>query len=219
MADKKPKIQPKDQDIEREYVIPLRKKFKKAVRYKKTPKAVKSIKEFLAKHMKIYDRDLNKIKLDKYLNEFMWARGIKNPPHKIKVKAIKDINGIVKVDLVDFPDKLKFKKLRAEKVEAAALKTAEKKKTLMKKARQEDKPLASSSESQAKEGETKPEEKPKTPEEQKKEEERKTTEKEKAKAGAEAAQKIAEVQAKQMKKQKQPSMKQPKRQQRKALAK
>ncbi len=102
--------------IEREYVIPLREKCRPVARYKKTNKAVKSVKEFLARHMKIRDRDLNKIKLNIHLNEFLWARGIKNPPHKVKVKAVKE-GDIVNVELVDYPDKLKFKKLRLEKRE------------------------------------------------------------------------------------------------------
>ena len=67
---------------------PLRKKIRVSPRYKKTNKAIKIVKEFLARHMKIRDRDLKKIKLDTYLNEFLWSRGIRNPPHKIRVKAI-----------------------------------------------------------------------------------------------------------------------------------
>jgi len=105
--------------IEREYVIPLREKCRPVARYKKTNKAVKSVKEFLARHMKIYDRDLDKIKLDIQLNEFLWARGIKNPPHKVRVKAVKE-GDIVHVELVDYPEKLKFKKLRLEKREEKA---------------------------------------------------------------------------------------------------
>ncbi|MEK6817555.1 MAG: 50S ribosomal protein L31e, partial [Nanoarchaeota archaeon] len=41
--------------IEREYTIPLREKVRSVPRYKKTNKAVRTIKEFLAKHMKVYD--------------------------------------------------------------------------------------------------------------------------------------------------------------------
>ena len=103
-------------NIEREYIIPLRDKCRPVPRYKKTPKAVKTVKEFLAKHMKIYDRDLNKIKIDKLLNEALWFRGIKNPPHKIKVKAIKE-GDIVRVELVDLSKKLEGKKRREEKRE------------------------------------------------------------------------------------------------------
>ena len=113
------KTETKTEKIEREYIIPLREKSRAVPRYKKTPKAIKTIKEFLVRHMKIYDKDLKKIKIDKYLNEQMWFRGIKKHPHKIKVKAIKD-GDIVRVEIVDYPDKLKFKKLREEKLKEKA---------------------------------------------------------------------------------------------------
>ncbi len=123
------------ENIEREYVIPLREKCRVAPRYKKTNKAVKTVKEFLVKHMGIYDRDLNKIKIDKYLNEYLWARGIKNPPHKVKVKAVKS-GDIVKVELIEYPEKLKFKKMREEKLKEEAKKKVESKKTIMEKAKE-----------------------------------------------------------------------------------
>ena len=107
--------------LEREYIIPLREQWKRVPRYKKANKAIKAIKEFLVKHMKIRDRDLRKIKIDKYLNEEIWFRGIKKPPARIKVKAIKDLgSGEFKVELVRMPEKLKFKKLREEKIEQKA---------------------------------------------------------------------------------------------------
>ena len=113
------KTETKTEKVEREYVIPLRYKGRAVPRYKKTPKAIKTIKEFLARHMKIKDRDLGKIKLDKYLNEQMWIRGIKRPPAKIKVKAVKE-NDVVRVELIDYSTKLKFKKLREERIKKAA---------------------------------------------------------------------------------------------------
>ncbi len=129
MADKKEKT-------EQEYVIPLRGKFRHTVRYKKTPKAVKTIREFIARHMKVYDGDMNKIKIDKNVNEYLWARGIKNPPHKVKVIAKKNSDGIVSVELVNYPDKLKFKKEREDKAEKEAIEAIEKKKTMMQKAKE-----------------------------------------------------------------------------------
>lgn len=125
----------KSENLEKEYTIPLRRKFKHVARYKKTPKAVKEVKKYVAKHMKIYDRDLDKIRLSKFVNEFIWARGIKNPPHKIKVKAKKQ-GEIVRVDLVDMPDKLKFKQDREEKIETEAKAKIESKKTMMQKAKE-----------------------------------------------------------------------------------
>lgn len=102
-------------NIEREYIIPLREKIRAVSRYKRANKAVKSIKEFLVRHMKIYDRDLNKIKIDKYLNEHLWFRGIRKPPYKVKVKVKKD-GEFVRVELAELPEKLKFKKTREEKL-------------------------------------------------------------------------------------------------------
>lgn len=149
MATKKPET--KVEKIEREYVIPLREKCRPVARYKKTNKAVKSIKEFLARHMKVRDRDLKKIKLDRYLNEVVWARGIKKPPVKIKVKAVKE-GDIVRAELVDIPAKLKFKKAREEKIEKKSLeimeskkKTLEKMKESVSKSKEEKKPEEESS--------------------------------------------------------------------------
>ncbi len=130
MASKKTEI--KTEKIEREYVIPLRDAWKKVPRYKRAAKAIRTIKEFLVKHMKIYDRDLKKIKIDKYLNEFVWFRGIKKPPYKIKVRAIRD-GEIVKVELAELPAKLKFKKLREEKIEKASEEKGKRKKAEKKK--------------------------------------------------------------------------------------
>ncbi len=112
---------------EKEYIIPLREKCRVVPRYKKTNKAVKTIKEFLVRHMKIRDRDLNKIKLDTYLNQFLWRRGIKNPPHKVKVKASLNSNGTVSAKLVELPKKLKDKKAREEKINKVAKESASKK--------------------------------------------------------------------------------------------
>ncbi len=116
-----------NKNIEREYIIPLRRRWKIVPRYQRTNKAVKAVKEFLVRHMKIRDRDLDKIKLDRYLNETLWHRGIKNPPAKIKVLAVKE-GDIVKVTAVDMPQNIKFKKLREEKVIGTAKQIAEKRK-------------------------------------------------------------------------------------------
>ncbi len=112
---------------EREYIIPLRREILKVPRHKRTPKAVKAIKKFLAKHMRVPERDTSKIKLDKYLNQELWFRGIKNPPAKIKVKAKKE-GELIKVELVELKDKLKYKKQKEEKREQEQKKVKEQKK-------------------------------------------------------------------------------------------
>ena len=192
------KTEVKIEKIEREYIIPLREKGRPVPRYKKTPKAVKTVKEFLVRHMKIRDRDLNKIKIDRFVNEALWFRGIKNPPHKIKIKAIKK-GEIVRVELVDVPEKLKYKKAREDKIELKAKESLEKRKSMMQKAKESI--------------QQKPVKEPTQTEEEKKEE------KEKAKAGAEAGEKMKKAAAKTAKHQAGGKTKQPKRQVRKALAK
>ena len=202
------KIETKTEKIEKEYIIPLREKCRPAPRYKKTNKAIRTIKEFLVRHMKIRDRDLEKIRINNYLNDFMWARGIRNPPHKVKVKAIKE-GDIVRVELVDFPEKLRFKKLREEAREQKAKEIGANKKKLAEKPHaekptgQEAKPLASSSKSQTKE----------------KTEEKKKEEKEKTETSIESMKQIEKAAAKTAKHQAGGKTKEPKHLQRFALEK
>ena len=181
-------------------------------RYKKANKAVKTIKEFLARHMKVYDKDLNKIKLDKYLNEVVWARGIKKPPIRVKVRAVKEA-GIVTAELVDVPDKLKFKKAREEKRDKKAEEVVDKKKSLMEKAK------AGTAKPAPKEGV--PSNKGKDDGDEGKSEEKKVEEKEKKAAVVEAGEEMEKATAKQAKHATQTAGKQTKQkhQVRKALAK
>jgi large subunit ribosomal protein L31e len=105
--------------LEREYNVPLRREWIKSPRWKKTNKAVRALREFLAKHMKVEDRDVSKVKIGKSLNEEMWKHGIRNPPHHIKVIAKKDDKGNVTVELFSAPSE--------EKIEAKEKKQQERK--------------------------------------------------------------------------------------------
>ena len=117
----------KEEKKGKEFIIPLRRKFIKTAPYRRAPKAIRVIKEFLVRHMKVYDRDLKKIKLDRYLNEFIWTRGIKNPPAKIKIKAFVD-GDFIRAELAELTEKLRFKKGKMEKREKEAVSTAPKEK-------------------------------------------------------------------------------------------
>ena len=111
--------------LEREYIIPLRKEFQKAPKYKRAKKTIKALKEFLAKHMKS-----DNIKIGKYLNLKVWEHGIKNPPHKVKVKVEKFDDGLVKAELTDAPvekQKEEKKKTTPKKEEKKQLKKNQKK--------------------------------------------------------------------------------------------
>jgi large subunit ribosomal protein L31e len=95
-------------ELEREYVVPLRKGFLKAPRYRKAKKAVKTLQEFLAKHMRVENRDLRLVKIDRHLNNEIWHRGIKNPIPRVHVKA-KKINGIVYAELATITEARQYK--------------------------------------------------------------------------------------------------------------
>lgn len=140
-----------EEKIEKEYTIPLRKKIRVVPRYKKTNKAVKSIKEFVVRHMKIRDRDLNKVKLDKFLNETLWSRGIKNPPTKIKVKVIKDGDSVI-VQAIDLPKSVLFRKKYEEKREKAGEEIIKKKQE--QKTAEETAKVGEQKQSKEKQGET-----------------------------------------------------------------
>lgn len=101
-------------ELQREYVVPMRRGFLKVPCYRKAKKAVLVLKQFIAKNMKVENRDISKVKVDNYLNNEIWSRGIKNPLHKVKVKATKRA-GIVYVELAEIPDFVKFKMQKAEK--------------------------------------------------------------------------------------------------------
>ena len=83
---------------ERSYNIPLRREFMKVQRYKRAKKAVNAVKKFLSRHMKS-----ETIKVGKNLNKKIWERGIKNPPHHVKVTARKDKEGVVFAELFGIP--------------------------------------------------------------------------------------------------------------------
>ncbi len=86
---------------EKIFIIPLRKEWNKAPKYKRAKKAVAAVKEFIARHMKAEE-----IHIGKGLNEMLWSSGSKHPPQKIKVKSIIEENRAF-VELVDLPFAIK----------------------------------------------------------------------------------------------------------------
>ena len=103
------KKQTQQKSIERTYVVPLRRETLKSPRYKRAKKAVRTVKDFLGKHMKS-----DKVKIGTSINLAIWKNGIKNPPNKIKVTAVKDAEGIVKAEL--FGVKTEQKKEKKKKL-------------------------------------------------------------------------------------------------------
>jgi len=112
--------------LEREYVIPLRSQWLRVPQYKRTGRAIKAIKKFVAKHMKVPERNVDNVKLDVYMNNELWFRGRRHPPSKVKVKVIKE-GDIVKVQLAELPKHVEFLKAKHEKLLKQAEKKEEKK--------------------------------------------------------------------------------------------
>ena len=77
--------------MERIYTIPLR-DVKRVPRTKRSPKAMRYIREFIQKHMKVED-----VVIATEVNEKIWERGREKIPSKIKVKAVEE-DGTVEVE-------------------------------------------------------------------------------------------------------------------------
>ncbi len=122
--------------LERIYTIPLRKEFSRAPNYRRTKRSVRTIREFLQRHMKC-----DNVKLGKYLNLELWKDGRKNPPPRIQVKAIKDKIKIkdkdvevVQAELINAPIEFKKEEKKAEaKEEKKKDKLEEEKKEVLEK--------------------------------------------------------------------------------------
>lgn len=161
--------------LERTYTIPLRKEWLKAPKYRRAKKAIKAVKEFLIKHMKSED-----VKLGKHLNEEIWKDGIKCPPSKIKINAIKDEKGTVRAeifgkDIITEKKKEEQKKGIAEKMKETITGKKEDKKLPVKKKKKQEKEETKENTETAKKEENKAE----TPAEQTKTEEKAEQEKNK----------------------------------------
>ena len=64
--------------------------------HKRTDRVINMIREFATKHMKS-----DEIKLEQDLNRQIWSRGKTNPPRKVRVKMVKDEDGMVTVSLYE----------------------------------------------------------------------------------------------------------------------
>ncbi|MEM2971020.1 MAG: 50S ribosomal protein L31e [Candidatus Bathyarchaeia archaeon] len=93
---------------ERIYTIPLSKAWIQPPR-KRAPRAMRILKSFLIKHMKLEKRaegmeeeeEPKRLIITNEVNEKIWGRGIEKPPRKIRVRAAKDKEGNVTVYLAE----------------------------------------------------------------------------------------------------------------------
>jgi len=110
---KPPKEEKKEEEEEiveeRTYTVPLGKAWIMPPN-KRTPRAVRILRAFIVKHMKLGARketeteeeeEPGKLIISNEVNERMWTRGIEKPPRKIRVRAAKDKEGNVTVYLAE----------------------------------------------------------------------------------------------------------------------
>lgn len=71
-------------ELKREYIIPLRRKYLSAPKWRRSKKAIAVLKDFIQKHMKCEN-----VIVCAELNEHIWSRGSKYPPGKVEVIALK----------------------------------------------------------------------------------------------------------------------------------
>ncbi|MBN1785280.1 MAG: 50S ribosomal protein L31e [Candidatus Bathyarchaeota archaeon] len=96
-----------DEDIveERFYTIPLSKVWI-VPRKKRAPKAARIVRSFVLKHMKVRteaegEEEPERVIIDNEVNEKLWSRGIEKPPRKIRVRVVKDKEGVLTVLLAE----------------------------------------------------------------------------------------------------------------------
>jgi large subunit ribosomal protein L31e len=91
---------------EKTYTIPLGKALIMPPR-KRAPRAMRMIRAYVVKHMKVptrgeeEDEEPPSLTITQEVNERVWGRGIEKPPRKIRVRASKDSEGNVTVHLAE----------------------------------------------------------------------------------------------------------------------
>ena len=95
---------------ERIYTVPLRKAWIVPPN-KRAPKAMRLIKAFVTKHMKLEagreeideeaEEEQRRLLISNDVNERIWRRGIEKPPRKVRIRAAKDKEGNVTVFLAE----------------------------------------------------------------------------------------------------------------------
>lgn len=99
--------------MERIYNVNLRREILKVSKWRRAERAVRALRAFVERHMKVSE---DKIKLSERLNNYLWHRGAKNPPTKIRIIAKKLEDGRVEVDVYELTSKKEREEIK-ERVE------------------------------------------------------------------------------------------------------
>ena len=78
---------------ERTYMLPFQKVWRMP-RQARAPKAARMLREYVQRHMKV---KVEEVLISNEVNEQIWAKGITNPPRRLRVRMVKDKEGMVTV--------------------------------------------------------------------------------------------------------------------------
>ena len=81
---------------ERIYTVPLRKAYWTGSRLRRSNKAVRVLRQFVERHMKPEE-----LLIQPEVNERIWARGIEKPPRRVRIRATKNSDNLVRVYLAE----------------------------------------------------------------------------------------------------------------------
>ena len=81
---------------ERIYTVPLRKAYWTGSRLKRANRSVRILKEFVERHMKPEE-----LLIQPEVNHEIWARGIQKPPRRLRIRATKNADNLVRVYLAE----------------------------------------------------------------------------------------------------------------------
>jgi large subunit ribosomal protein L31e len=81
---------------ERIYTVPLRKAYWTGSRLRRSNKAIRILREFVERHMKPEE-----LLIRPEVNERIWNRGIQKPPRRIRIRATKNADNLVRVYLAE----------------------------------------------------------------------------------------------------------------------
>jgi large subunit ribosomal protein L31e len=89
---------PEEEEIidERIYTVPLRMAYWTGSRPHRANRTVRILKEFIQRHMKPEE-----LLIQPEVNDKIWARGIQKPPRRLRIRATKNADNLVRVYLAE----------------------------------------------------------------------------------------------------------------------
>ncbi len=81
---------------ERIYTVPLRKAYWTGSRLRRSNKAIRVLRKFVERHMKPEE-----LLIQPEVNERIWSRGIQKPPRRVRIRATKNSDNLVRVYLAE----------------------------------------------------------------------------------------------------------------------